>query len=138
MAELPQNSVARYRGCTRKSILGFGRHPDLTVGDILKVEPDYIAWVYFNADKVTFSSDILEELNITNRIDKPGTDREAFYEWRKAKYAGMTDLQRMNAARQRQLGKKRMIKAINSAYRRSAPMSKGELQAANHGHRKLK
>ena len=44
MAELPQNSRALYRICTKKSVIGFGKYADLTVGDVLKIDKQYIVY----------------------------------------------------------------------------------------------
>lgn len=137
MAQIPKNAVAKYRGCTRKSVLGFGVAADLPVGDILKVDPDYIAWVYYNIEKVTFSQDILDELQITEKINKPGTDNKAFYRWKDAKYAHFTEEEKEHGRFARYRNKRNVALARLSRVKRETTFSKGVLQAANHGHKKL-
>lgn len=137
MAALPANARAIYRGCTGKSLLGFGAYADIPVAEILKYDPDYIAWVYYNIEKVTFSEDILQELIITDRITKPGIDKAKYYAWKDVKYAEMTEEQRRNYrfARAR-VRKATAIHKLCDA-KRATRHSKAELQAANHGHIKL-
>jgi hypothetical protein len=65
----------RLRTLTEKSILGFGRHADLKVGDILKTfKFRYLRFVYYNCSMISFTDDILDKIYITPeyRIDKPG------------------------------------------------------------------
>lgn len=137
MAQIPKNAVAKYRGCTRKSVLGFGVAADLPVGDILKVDPDYIAWVYYNIEKVTFSQDILDELQITEKINKPGTDKKAFYRWKDAKYAHLTEEEKEHGSFARYRNQRNVALARLSRAKRETTFSKAALQANNHGHIKL-
>lgn len=89
MAELPKNAVPLYRGLTEKSMLGFGGYADIPVGQIIKIDREYLVWVYYHMPKITFSSSILDELKITKRITKPGTDHEGFKEWLFAQSEGL-------------------------------------------------
>ena len=47
-AKLPEGSRALYRIMTEKSTLGFGKYADLKVGDVIKVDPSYIVFAYYN------------------------------------------------------------------------------------------
>lgn len=134
---IPINAVAKYRGCTRKSILGFGNYADLPVGEILKVDKIYVAWVYYNIEKVTFSEDILQELGIVERIDKPGVDRKAFYRWKDALYADIPEDKKDLAYLAKWRGRKKAACANMRRVEKATSYSKAALQANNHGHIKL-
>lgn len=67
-------SAVLLRTLTRKSKFGFGKHADHTVQNVLdRKNKDYISWVYYNSSNITFTDDILDELDIweENRIKKP-------------------------------------------------------------------
>ena len=137
MAALPLGAVARYRVCTEKSLLGVGAYADIPVGDILKYDPDYIAWAYYNLEKISFKEDILTQLNITERIAKPGVDKNKYYTWKDAKYADMTEEQRRNYRFAKWRVKRATALHALCDAQRATRHSKAELQAANHGHIKL-
>lgn len=65
------------RTLTRKSTLKFGKYYDLTVQGVIDLNQErginYLVWVYFNASKIDFTIDILNELFIleTDRLSKP-------------------------------------------------------------------
>lgn len=63
--------------------LPFGIMRARKVSDLLSWGPkwkNYLGWLYFNSENISFSTDILEELGIAP-IDKPGTNLEAYKEW---------------------------------------------------------
>ena len=65
--------VTLLRKLNRKSTLKFGMYGDNTVQELLTFKRyNYLRWVYFNQDKITFMDDILDELSITEhyRIKK--------------------------------------------------------------------
>ena len=138
MANLPENSRPLYRICTRKSRLGFGKYGELyTVGDILKVDPPYLVWCYTAMEQISFTADILEELGIAP-IKKPGTDKDAYFAWRRERSAQFTPEERMHGAYKKKLREKSRAVAELMAAKRSTSLTKGQLQAINHGHIKLK
>ena len=135
MAQLPPNSVAIYRICTEKSLLGFGKYEDLPVGDILKVDEEYIVWVYANCEKVSFKKEILDALGV-RQIQKPGIDPDILREWKRKQSEQFTEEERKHGAYAKYWGRKRAAKANLARVERSVRRTKGELQAINHGHRK--
>lgn len=69
------------RKLSRKSQLKFGIYSDNTVQDLLTFKKyNYLRWVYFNCDRISFLDDILDELSITKeyRINKPAKAPEKF------------------------------------------------------------
>ena len=138
MVELPKNAVPLYRGLTEKSMLGFGGYADIPVGQIMKIDREYLVWVYYHVPKITFSSSILDELKITKRITKPGTDHEGFKEWLSAQSEGYTEEQRRNYIFARARHKKATLITKKHIAERQSTLSKGFLQKVNHGHYKLK
>ena len=77
-------NVTTLRVLTKKSKLGFGRYHDWTVADMLIRKPSYIAWAYYCVPGISFCEEILKELHIEDRIEKPGKDEAAFREYQKA------------------------------------------------------
>lgn len=138
MATLPNNSVALYRICTEKSVLGFGKYRDLTVGDILCLDPSYIGYVYYNCQKISFHKDILEAMKLTP-IEKPGADKEAFAAWKKENnYDNLpfTPEQTQHYRFIKARAEKRRAKArlAREEEMEERYCKKGRLQAKNHGH----
>lgn len=135
MAQLPPNSVPLLRICTEKSILGFGKYADCTVANIMALEPQYIAYIYYSVRRVSFHKSILETLCI-DPIEKPGTDAEALKRWNAAYRNTFTEEQRRNYALIKgAVRKRKALKALARAEaREEGYTSKAHLQAINHGH----
>ena len=125
------NDVVTLRVLTEKSKLGFGKHMDLTIVDILKVDPTYVAWIYCNHPSISFHKDILNKLQLED-IQKPGMDKEYFYNWRNA-YAIRTysKEERMHFAVKKRAIEKRKAYASLSKAIRDEYKTKGQLQAMN-------
>jgi len=135
MAQLPAGAVALYRIMTEKSLPGFGKYADLPVGDILKVDPDYIVWMYATFDKISLKKDIIERLGI-REIKKPGNDPEVFKEYLRARSEGYTQEERKHYFMKKAAGRKAAAIAQYIRVRDAANLTKRELQAINHGHKK--
>lgn len=131
--KLPANSRPLYRICTKKSRLGFGKYADMTVGDVLKLQPEYIVYLYAMKPDFSLHADILAELGL-RAIHKPGTDEEVLHEYRIAQREGLTDEQIMHGKYKRKLLKQRKAVGKLLAARQYTTFRKGELQSANHGH----
>lgn len=123
------------RTLTEKSKLGFGRYADVPVWKLLErlSTRSYLVWVYYNNDRVTFKDEILDQLRITDRIEKPGKSPDKFEEYQmtvkwsmKAKY-GWNYITKGRKSRNIFLTRKRKISTI----------TKGKMQAKNHS-RKIK
>lgn len=68
------SDVTLLRKLTKKSIMKFGKHRDLTVQELINLyEKKYLRWVYFNCSNIDFMEDVLEEIKIplNYRIQKP-------------------------------------------------------------------
>ena len=64
---------------SRKSTLGFGKYGDLSIQQLLDLRKgQYIRWVYYNFEGITFQDDILKEASIfdNDKISKPGRNPE--------------------------------------------------------------
>lgn len=135
---LPSNSRPLYRVLTKNSILDFGKYKYQEIGNIIKVNPNYIAWLYYMNSYISFPSDILKELEITP-INKPGIDADALQRWNynyyleQIKERGEEVVISERKERLREYYRKQMSK-INEMER--IFHSKTRNQAFNHGHLK--
>lgn len=74
----------RLRTLTKKSKLWFGKYDGITVGKLLEIgKKPYLRKLYFLFSGLSFTDDILKEINIISydekhdlRIEKPGTSEE--------------------------------------------------------------
>ena len=133
MAQLPAGAVALYRIMTEKSLPGFGKYADLPIGDILKVDPEYVVWLYANYEKLSLKKDIIERLGI-REIKKPGTDPEVLKEYQRAQTAQYSREERNHYFMKMAASRKKKAMADYIDAREAAHYTKGELQAINHGH----
>jgi len=136
MSKLPPNAVPLYRILTKKSRLGFGQYEDLTVGDILKVDEQYIVWCYSHFEKISFCEEILTELGVARRIPKPGTDESLLGEWLRARNQQYTAEERFHGRIKKARLRKNKAIANLIRVRNDVNLTKRQLQAINHGHMK--
>ena len=136
-AKLPEGSRALYRIMTEKSTLGFGKYADLKVGDVIKVDPSYIVFAYYKLSNVSFSKQILEQLNI-KPIDKPGTSEKGLLEWKRERDKQFTPEERRIRWMHFCVRGKKVSIAKLCQVQRSTHLTKGELMAINHGHGRTK
>ena len=132
MAELPNNSRALYRICTKKSVIGFGKYADLTVGDVLKIDKQYIVYLYYSVPKFSLHQSILEELEMP-AIPKPGTSDDALKAWNKAESAKYTEEERFHGYLKKRARIKRNAIGKLMRAKDATRFTKGQLQAINHG-----
>ena len=118
---------------TKKSRLGFGRHHDMTVNDILICDPEYIAWAYYSLANISFCEEVVSELKLIP-IEKPGKDEEKLREYKRKKSAEYTSEQRQHGryARWRKFKGKAKSKLVQ--VHKKTRYTKEQLQAINHGH----
>ena len=66
----------------------FGKHSASTVWEIINVlgDIDYLHWVYYNMSNISYHEDILQEIGIVNRIEKPSKNPELYIHIHKSKY----------------------------------------------------
>jgi len=111
--------IATLRTLTKKSKIGYGKHKDHTVQDLLdrRKHIDLIA-SYYKLTCINYTEDIFLELKIKqeDRIAKPGIDLEV--------YKIVLD-RYPKRFRNREIEKLRL---------KSKPLSKQQLQSINHGH----
>lgn len=87
--------VVRLRKMTRKSVMGFGKYEDSTVGHLIDYQKTpYLRWVYYNNSNIDFMPDVLDEIHIPveYRIPKPGKApemAEIVYQANQAKISGL-------------------------------------------------
>jgi len=74
--------VTTLRKLTLKSTLKFGKYTDYTVQQVIDIgKKSYLAWVYYNMDRITFTEEILKDvLMLDHFINKPGKDEAYHYE----------------------------------------------------------
>lgn len=127
--------ITTLRILTRKSRLGFGKHHDKTVGDVLICDPSYIAWAYYCVAAISFAEDILtcEEVDITKRIEKPGSNEDAYREYQRERTARYSKEERDHYFWRKSQRNKKIKKAKQVRVERATSFSKQELQAINHG-----
>lgn len=135
---LPPNSRPLYRIMAMKSRMMFGKYPDLLVSDVLKVDRSYLPWCYFCLANVSFNDEVLAELGITQKIAKPGTSEQGWEDWKKAYREGFTEEERQHGRWVFRAKQKARARAKLAEAERAGRISKGRLQAANHGHIKIK
>lgn len=124
----------RLRTLTHKSIIGFGKHTDMSVYQMLCIKNyRYLRWIYFNSSKISFIDEILDEINLLPefRIKKPGKDPEKVSELNDLIESKMSKYWNDNL-------EKKNIKGLNSRVRKSRgrdriSYSKSKMQARNHG-----
>lgn len=132
---------------TRKSTLKVGPHARETVQKLLDLKMHrHLRKIYYTYEAISFQDDILDEIGVIWKIDKPGSDpsliartnaakdAKAFGhacglekdtpEWRKA--MGIVS---HNGAVRRRKERERGMRTRNKER-----LTKGTLQAANHGH----
>ena len=124
------------RKMSLKSTIGFGKYADMIVGNVIKVEPTYLAWLYFNKAKISFLDEILTELKIEGEfiIDKPGTEPNLMFKWKDHYYGDDEELRLKHWH-----VKNQQAKAAKSRHKamESKKYSKGSLMNYNHGRKKL-
>lgn len=119
---------------TEKSIIGFGRYTDLSVGNLLAMKKTRdLRWIYYNCSMLSFIPDILDKIGITEgyRIEKPGTDKEMglmVNELARIRISGFMQLKKQLHAKK--VLKSKMYDRINKDKIR---YSKSAMQARNQG-----
>lgn len=75
-------SVVLLRTLTGKSKLGFGKFAQIEISVLIKRMRPYLVWVYYNSSNITFTPEILKELDIfeDKLIQKPGKNPELYSE----------------------------------------------------------
>jgi len=128
--------VTLLRTLTRKSLLKFGKNADLCVQELLhKHARSYLRWVYYNCDKISFTDDILDEINIYegDRIEKPGKypiRHEAMQElYRRFYTKALSNVKNKRRA-------KRRHRLLSEGKIRSYDKSPLKLMKRNHGHKR--
>ncbi|HEY4065162.1 MAG TPA: hypothetical protein VGM30_24840 [Puia sp.] len=138
-------SVILLRTLTKLSRLDQGKYKGFTVGEIIKLSKIYIITAYFRYANITYTQEILDELNIRpeDRIIKPGKDEEKInYYFNRNFFASAT-----NVSEKYGVTDKKGILSIKNVIRRRAAkvsskarmdrdriaFSKRNMQARNHG-----
>lgn len=132
---------------TRKSRLGFGPYGNETIDLLLNRKMHrYLRSVYYTYEAISFQDDILDEIGIIWRIDKPGSDTSLIEKTNAAKEAkrvghikgleqGSAEWKQAMGQRSRMNADKRHAERRKRAQtRHKEHLTKGEMQAANHGH----
>jgi hypothetical protein len=130
--------VTLLRTLTKKSIIWFGQYGGMSVEQIIHIQKsNYLRWLYYNASKVNFVDEILEELRIypSWRIPKPGTNNDMFVELGEVLHSAIhcSDPERYfkMKSRSKRISKGRYMERLakfKKYYRNNY------LQAKNHGH----
>lgn len=128
--------VTLSRKLTEKSKFGFGKYSDLKVREVLNMNhPNYIRWCYFNADKISFIDNILDEVKIPEdyRIEKPGKDPELGKKLEKKIFGRVSALDTLIFER---VTKKRKRASLVAKVKRDiVAYSRSAMQGINQGHR---
>lgn len=131
--KLPAGSRPLYRILTEKSPLNFGKYADFKLGDVLKINEEYVVWLYAMTPQISLHRDILERLGLP-AIKKPGTDEQVLKDWRKRQRAQYTREQQEHGyiIKGRMLKKRKVARMLET--KKATTFTKGQLQAINHGH----
>lgn len=126
----------RLRIMTEKSIIGFGKFTDLSVQNLIDMKKTReIRWIYFNCSMLSFKDNILDWAGIINeyRIEKPGTNKELYYQLNDEKKKRMSGFEIMKKG----LHTNKVLKSRMKDNKRvdRFRFSKSSLQAINHGHK---
>jgi flavorubredoxin len=135
---------------TRKSIIADGKNKGLSVTDLLKNKKIDLIYSYFNYSGITFTDDVLDELNINSedRLKKPGKDPEKYKKYverntymyakiiaKKVMKKGEDELQEAIEKIITNRNKRRFKKKYKSLIEREKKtFSKVALMRKNHGH----
>ncbi|MBC8321219.1 MAG: hypothetical protein H8E34_10890 [Bacteroidetes bacterium] len=128
--------ITLLRTMTGKSIIGFGRYADMSVQQVIDLrKAPYLRWLYFNFTKITFTDDILDEINLWEefRIDKPGKCPE--------KHKRLSGLlyDRLHYKSKKHIDKRikssKIKKMVNFRKHDHKAFSKDKLTRNNHGHK---
>ncbi len=136
---------------TRKSIIADGKNKGLSVTDLLKNKKIDLIYSYFNYSGITFTDDVLDELNINSedRLKKPGKDPEKYKKYaernvylyaktvaKKVMKKGEDELQEAIEKIITNRNKRRFKKKYKALIEREKKtFSKGALMRRNHGHK---
>lgn len=123
------------RTLTRKSIVPYGRYKGMRVEELLNYKKMEVGFLYYNVQWISFTDDVLEEACIfeSRRIEKPSVSMEKYNEY----LAGVKThgrcvkgvAKRIADKREEGKARRRLSRAIEDEN-----LSKGVLQAINHGH----
>lgn len=130
------------RTMTLKSKFIGGKYDGLTVQSVINVHPNYVARSYFDMSMISFVSEVLDMVGITEeyRIKKPGTNKELRHKFFKEKLdkhisEHKTELEKIKEASH--VSKVRRIKAHKRLTIQASTFSpltrRGRLQATNQG-----
>lgn len=137
-----KEGIVTLRRCTMKSRIGFGKYAACTIAEVLHTDPSWIRQLYYTVETIDFTDDVKEAALIRVTIDKPGISEEAWVENRAIitaeLRAAMTDEERLKYwAHRKKVERSRRKTATMKDYF-ATRMSKGQMQAVNHGHAYLK
>jgi hypothetical protein len=133
--------VILLRKLSYKSVLNFGKHAEMSVQQLIDLSNvNYLIWIYYNMEGITFIDDILINdfhLNLAGEkyyIKKPGVNDELFSELMEIKnkkcFHGVEGKIKKIKTKSRN-----MAKLNNKEKRRELfYYQKGYLQSKNHGH----
>ena len=138
---MENNKFVTLRALTKKSILVEGKYKSLSVQSVLNTDKGYLAWVYYNMSKLTFTDDILKELFITPelQIKKPGKDPQKLKEWTFHFYYVVSDVKSAHyQIKNNKLDFKKKSIARSKGLDNDIRFSQKSLCWKNHGHTKKK
>lgn len=115
--------IPTLRTLTKKSKLGFGKHKDYTVQQMLDLRLNLqLISAYYKLTSINYNQEILDELKIVGEyvIDKPSSDRDMYYKFLKENGYKMKDRTRLGP---------------NKMKFETRGFTAAQLQRLNHGHR---
>lgn len=132
---------------TPKSKIGIGAYANETVQKLLDLKMHRaLRKIYYTYEAISFQEEILDQIGALIRIEKPGCDRTLIF-----KVNEMMDLRRFHKLnsegnneqafhewQHREAEKRHAEKRARKADYAANKLTKGQLQAVNHGHTYLK
>lgn len=143
--------TVKLRILTAKSIIDFEKYKGWTVQKLLDNKRHaFLEYVYFNYEKISFTEDVLSQLKFTERINKPGIDKELYGEIKNrrfllSRYNSSISIEKLNKiiTAKKLSGqdlsyftslKRELIEQKKNMRMPDLRFSKSSLQCKNHGH----
>lgn len=130
--------IVNRRILTMRSKIGMGRYADIPIERVLDIAPNAVRYAYYRYDVIDFTAEVKEAAQIRIDIPKPGHDYDKYWENEQMIRGDLTDEERIKRAAMFRRGKRVTDSVLKHGNALGHYMSKGYLQAANHGRAKIK
>ena len=130
--------IVRHRILTMKSVLGIGRYDNIPIERLLLIEPNAVRYAYYRYEAIDFNDEVKKAADIRIEIPKPGCDWDKYVENARLIRSDLTEEERMHSAMHMKRRRRVENDALRAGNAMGRYMSKGYMQAVNHGRAKVK